>query len=390
MESSSRLPFSGRQYDELLDVLYATPMDQNYWSMFLDKLVRVSRSRSARLLVLDRVAEQVQSSMKINIDDSAHQQYVDHFVNACPWRPELKQKPPGQLYSTYLDFSCRQNRFYQTEFYNDWARGLDIHHGVCGTVYQNRDHTVQLLVQRTRDHGPYHHVDTTWFNGLVPHIRRAIQLNLEAAGLRRRALAGELAAHRPFILLGPAGRVDYLCQRAEALLANENALLYRNGRLMFRHRPLQQRFLHSVNGILTSAGRDWRHAGDLLLAPRLGDQPLACLLSPLAPEVGRILFPVEGRALLHFHLPEETVHVDEEHVATLFGLTPAEAKVARAIAEGGTLADLADRQGISVQTARSQLKSVFRKTGTTRQNELAARVLKSPALSPAPPPITLP
>ncbi|QJX02641.1 hypothetical protein HML84_14980 [Alcanivorax sp. IO_7] len=43
-----------------------------------------------------------------------------------------------------------------------------------------------------------------------------------------------------------------------------------------------------------------------------------------------------------------------------------------------------------MQTVRGQLKAVFRKTGTSRQNELAARILKSPALRPAEPaPITL-
>ena len=35
---------------------------------------------------------------------------------------------------------------------------------------------------------------------------------------------------------------------------------------------------------------------------------------------------------------------------------------------------------LSVDTLRGQLKSVFRKTGTRRQNELAAMILRSPAL----------
>ncbi|QJX02642.1 hypothetical protein HML84_14985 [Alcanivorax sp. IO_7] len=76
-----------------MDTLYATPVDQQCWPAFLEQLVRISRSRSARMLVLDRAAEQVTSSAKINIDDGAHRQYVDYFVNACPWRPELREKP---------------------------------------------------------------------------------------------------------------------------------------------------------------------------------------------------------------------------------------------------------------------------------------------------------
>ena len=68
-------------------------------------------------------------------------------------------------------------------------------------------------------------------------------------------------------------------------------------------------------------------------------------------------------------------------------LTPAEARVACAVAEGRDLKSLAERESVSVETVRAQLKAVFRKTGTRRQNELAARILRSPALRPeeAPP-----
>lgn len=390
MEGSNPLPYSGKHYNELLDTLYTTPVDQRCWAAFLEQLVRLSRSRSARFLVMDQAAERVESSAKINIDDKAHQEYVDYFVNACPWRPELKEKPPGRLYSTYLDFSCRQKRFYDTEFYNDWARELDIHHGVCGSVYRDGEHTIQLLVQRTGGQGPYGHEDTAWFNSLVPHVRRAIELTKHAHRLRWRCQAGELATYRPFMVLGPGGRVEYACDRAEALLANENAFVYRQGRLSLKQRALQQRFMHLITGVLASAGRGWQHAGGALPVARGGDRPLICVISPLAPEVGEAVLPRAGRALIYFHVPEQEGRVDEQQVALLFDLTPAEARVARGVAEGQDLTSLAAKQKVSVQTVRGQLKTVFRKTGTSRQNELAARILKSPALRPREaPPITL-
>ncbi|MBF1803110.1 helix-turn-helix transcriptional regulator [Alcanivorax sp. ST75FaO-1] len=390
MEASKLLPYSGAAYDELLDTLYATPVDQQCWPAFLEQLVRVSRSRSARMLVLDRSAEQVTSSAKINIDDGAHRQYVDYFVNACPWRPELREKPPGRLYSTYLDFSCRQKRFYGTEFYNDWARQLDIHHGVCGTVYQGEDHTIQLLVQRTDGQGPYDQPDTDWFNHLVPHVRRAIELCRHGERLRWRGEAGSVAGSRPYAVVGAAGRVDYLCERAQTLIAHEPALIHHHGRLTLRPAGLRDRFQQLLDSVLASAGRGWGHAGGALAVPRLGKRPLVCVVSPLAPEVARALLPGGGRALVYFHLPEQEGRVDEAQVAMLFDLTPAEARVARGVAEGRDLASLAGDQGVSVQTVRGQLKAVFRKTGTSRQNELAARILKSPALRPAEPaPITL-
>ena len=55
----------------------------------------------------------------------------------------------------------------------------------------------------------------------------------------------------------------------------------------------------------------------------------------------------------------------------LFDLTPAEARVAREIAMTRTIAEIAGKSHLSPETVRSQLKSVFIKTGTNRQQELA-------------------
>ncbi|MCW2285297.1 DNA-binding CsgD family transcriptional regulator [Rhodoblastus acidophilus] len=55
----------------------------------------------------------------------------------------------------------------------------------------------------------------------------------------------------------------------------------------------------------------------------------------------------------------------------LFDLTPAEARVAQAVAEGMAPVEIAAEQDVSIGTVRTHLKSAFAKTGTTRQAELA-------------------
>jgi DNA-binding CsgD family transcriptional regulator len=54
----------------------------------------------------------------------------------------------------------------------------------------------------------------------------------------------------------------------------------------------------------------------------------------------------------------------------LFDLTPAEARVARGIAAGKTIRDIAGEAGLAYGTVRQQLKSVFGKTGVSRQADL--------------------
>jgi DNA-binding CsgD family transcriptional regulator len=63
-------------------------------------------------------------------------------------------------------------------------------------------------------------------------------------------------------------------------------------------------------------------------------------------------------------------------LVTSFGLTASEAKLAGLIGGGESVERAAERLGISVHTARAQLKAVFGKTDTHRQAELVALLAK--------------
>jgi DNA-binding CsgD family transcriptional regulator len=65
-------------------------------------------------------------------------------------------------------------------------------------------------------------------------------------------------------------------------------------------------------------------------------------------------------------------------VQAALNLTPAEAQLAVALASGITLADHAKTRGVSVETVRSHLASIRRKTGSRRQSELVALVASLP------------
>jgi DNA-binding CsgD family transcriptional regulator len=53
-----------------------------------------------------------------------------------------------------------------------------------------------------------------------------------------------------------------------------------------------------------------------------------------------------------------------------FGLTPAEARLALHLVAGQTLRSAEAKLSITYETARSELKNIFNKTGTCRQAEL--------------------
>lgn len=54
----------------------------------------------------------------------------------------------------------------------------------------------------------------------------------------------------------------------------------------------------------------------------------------------------------------------------LFDLTAAEARIARHLLEGSTASDIAANDEVSINTVRSQIRSILVKTGVSRQTDL--------------------
>jgi DNA-binding CsgD family transcriptional regulator len=67
--------------------------------------------------------------------------------------------------------------------------------------------------------------------------------------------------------------------------------------------------------------------------------------------------------------------MNEDNVRCQFGLTPSEARVALHLVTGETLRSAATELHISYETARTQLKRIFSKTGTCRQAELVVLIV---------------
>ena len=68
--------------------------------------------------------------------------------------------------------------------------------------------------------------------------------------------------------------------------------------------------------------------------------------------------------------PNQTAPAFPERLVSLFGLTPAEARLASALAAGTSVKDYAERAEISINTARWTLKCVQAKMDCRRQGEM--------------------
>ena len=78
--------------------------------------------------------------------------------------------------------------------------------------------------------------------------------------------------------------------------------------------------------------------------------------------------------------PETLPRAPAAIVQRLYGLTPAEAALAQALAAGKTLQEHAQEAHLTCETARWRLKQILAKTDTHRQAELVRLLLSSALL----------
>ena len=161
------------------------------------------------------------------------------------------------------------------------------------------------------------------------------------------------------------GRVQWANQQASAMLERDAALSLRGDHLYGRSAAETQTLLAALS-VACQAGQQrvgYLRLGEadqvLHVAIRPGDDPSSLML-------------VISRAAQPLDLPALALE-------SLFGLTPTEARLLGAIATGSTVEEYAQMRGVSVGTARVQLKQIQAKTGQRRQADLVRLVLSSAA-----------
>jgi DNA-binding CsgD family transcriptional regulator len=109
-----------------------------------------------------------------------------------------------------------------------------------------------------------------------------------------------------------------------------------------------------------------------------GHESLYTFFSLLAPQQMMGAFGLRPVVVLLFYHPGSAPSIDSDLLHAVFGLTPAECRVATLLADGLSVKEIADRQRTRHDTVRKQLRSIYRKTATNRQAELVRLLLHLP------------
>ena len=114
-------------------------------------------------------------------------------------------------------------------------------------------------------------------------------------------------------------------------------------------------------------------SGSAMVSRRNG-APFHVQISPLRSSV--LGTPQSVTAIAFIHDPAQKKCSPADTLKIVYGLTPAESRIADLISKGYAPREIANRLGVTFNTVRSQLKTVYAKTNVKRQSELVRLLLK--------------
>ncbi len=163
------------------------------------------------------------------------------------------------------------------------------------------------------------------------------------------------------------GRITVMNHAAQRLVALRDGLAVDGqGRLCAAEPAATARLLSEI--AKAAAGEPGEHGPITLARPSL-KQPLLVTIAgaSIAPgDVG----PRRPSVVLLVSDLDERPRIASQRLARLYGLTPAEQRLAEALVDGLCLSDAAAHLNITIATARSRLKQVMAKTNCSRQADL--------------------
>jgi DNA-binding CsgD family transcriptional regulator len=364
----ARVAFDDGVLSKILEVLYEAPTDPARWGDFLRLTAKAVEGESAGILMHDFNDVQSFVSQQWNMDPEATRKYVEHYTEKDVWFQSIRHSADWLGTSEqFVPF----DELKRTEFYNDLILPYEVPHLLAAMVERTPSRVVNLSVYRGFRRGPFGPETLEPMRTLRPHIQRAYRLYRELAAARDKGTSLQAALDSVgtgVILVGQDLHILTSNRAADRLLAESDGLEAKRDRLRATRHEESENLQRLVSeACVTSAGQGAKPGG-VLSVSRRKRPPLHVVVSP---SQGMHLDEKKlARAVVLVTDPAEEVRPMAETLRIRYGLTPAESRLALLLVDGHSPHQIADMLGVSRNTVKTQLASIYNKTGASRQSQL--------------------
>lgn len=370
-------PLGCAQLDALISALYDGITETPPWQSALERVREYINAEHATLMLRPPSAES--TGVMINageVDQHATESYETHFFAVDPF----VKLQDGQIASA--EEIVGEKEWLASDMYQQYLKPLDIRHLLGTELHTEEGIECRLRVTRTPRGEAFSEHDKNVVRMMLPHLRRAIQLHakLDFLECERQVYSG--AMNR--MLLGMVSfatdrSIMEINEEAARILAEKDGIWRTGNSLKAANRSenqeLQRLIREAIHGGVSDSSEPLTEATSITRQFDRGRLGIVVRSIPMGPWSETMQRPA---AAVFLRDPDyNSAQPSQDVVRRVFGLTRMEAALAVLLAKGQSLDDAAEELGVRRNTARTHLRSIFGKTGVSRQTMLVRMILKS-------------
>lgn len=345
------------------DLFLSAALEPEKWDAAIKAMAQATGSRHGQLIGFGPGASafnwisDIDDSVVVKsgaIDQSAPDLNFRVAADRLPDRPDIVHEAQYDIARASL----------RSDDYLDLCSDFDIFDGCQTRLIGNSEQMIGLALLRDSKDGRTSLEQRALFARIADHARTAVRLQqaIEQQGFS--LLAGTFEAmDRACWLLDATGQVGGMTPRAEALLSTSRMRIT-DGWLASERADETRAILRAIRTVIDPPGRA---ADPVALADEAGGVAILLEFYPLPARPWALPFAPHGIVVARVGAPTDR-HV--QLLTRTFRLTPAEADIAIRLAAGQSRQDIAAARGVSVETLKVQLRSIYEKTGCSRESQL--------------------
>lgn len=363
-----------RALPQIVEAIYDSIADLDRWRPTLEAICRLAVGQLAMLAVVDTAANAARFSISCGDPALLEPLQRDYgadvpFFTAVP-RMEIDQPFTVDSFYALQGPEARRN-WIDSRIVREWVEPNRLDDFFWVALMKQPSRIGTLMVVTDKDRHQITAQDLELMAQLAPHVRRAVTIgDLFEAERRKAEIFRSIleSLDHPVLIVADDMQIIFANPAAETLLTDTGSVCSVRGQMSFAYAVANA----AIGRAVQLGTRD-----EFALGPAGINIPLA---EAAVPAVAHVM-PLARRdisarisqraAAAIFIAPAGSSPLPAlEAIAALFGLTAAEKRVAGHVAAGLTRREIACAGGVSDGTVKSQLATIFDKTGTGDQREL--------------------
>lgn len=315
------------------------------------------------------------------VDKNLFEDYRNYYGKISPFRKKIEKMEMGERFCR--SEVCSDGAFLKTEIYQDHFKKQDVFYLEYEVLFKDANVSSGISFTRSRSTGNFNKKENEAIRLIMPHIRRAFKVFYKVNQTQKdKRIMAEVLNMIPqnVIVVNKFGKAVFVNDNARQILGKNDGLqIDAKGHLRVDLSCDTKKLRRLLNGIFDpNINKSCGYGGTLQIPRPSGLRPFSLLISPITNQ------PVltnrsESVALIFITDPEEKTKTTQGILSEIYGLTPAESKLASVLAQGKSLKQACNLLKVKDNTVRTHLKRIFSKTETNRQSDLIRLILTGPA-----------